>query len=587
MNWTGFAGSHAAAENGTAAATGGSTSYNVTGSYPIAIRTDYSETQSASQSGLRSSTLTIATASLAGNVCGAFGAPTTIAGSPSQSEPSGCYRYTLTGIDNVGNQTSVSTTVIVDTTVPTTPSLTFSGLSSNTFYKSSTNALYFRPSAGGTFTVTASSSDPQTGIRGYTFSSLTSNGFTETQTGGQNAYTFGATATQPASAPTVFAASNAGGSSANATYSLIADAAGPTGGALSVNGVTATAGGSTSFSTSGNFSIGTRTDYSTDAGSGFVSSTLTRATGTLSAGTCSAFGTPVTLTGAPSQTGLAAGCYRYVLTGTDRVGNTAALTSTVEVDKTAPVVSLGVPSFANGPVAVTFSASDSGSGVNSAAGQLRRATATLTLSTNTCSTFASFTNIGSAGLASPFTDNTATTGHCYEYEYTVPDKAGNSSTTIPAAVRMNTAKPSLTTITDTTPGTTAGKPQVGDAITLTFSDVIDATTIPSSVTLTYARALVGATTVTVSGIGSGNWSAGDTLTSHYSNTGGTSAVVTASTIVSGSTVKLTVTAVSDPSAQLTAGGPFGVSGTVNPAVKDVFGNTASTSSFSTASVRLF
>ena len=104
--------------NATAASSSGSTSYNITGGYPIAIRTDFSEAQSASQSGLRSSTLTVAAASLAGNVCGTFGSPTTIAGSPSQSEPSGCYRYTLTGVDNVGNQTSVSTTVIVDTTIP-------------------------------------------------------------------------------------------------------------------------------------------------------------------------------------------------------------------------------------------------------------------------------------------------------------------------------------------------------------------------------------------------------------------------------------------------------------------------------------
>ena len=43
----------------------------------------------------------------------------------------------------------------------------------------------------------------------------------------------------------------------------------------------------------------------------------------------------------------------------------------------------------------------------------------------------------------------------------------------------------------------------------------------------------------------------------YSKIGGTSAVVTASTTVSGATVKLTVTAITDPSANLTAGGPGG------------------------------
>ena len=51
---------------------------------------------------------------------------------------------------------------------------------------------------------------------------------------------------------------------------------------------------------------------------------------------CSDSGTPVTITGNPTQSGLAAGCYLYKLTGTDRVGNTSTLSSTVEIDKTAP-----------------------------------------------------------------------------------------------------------------------------------------------------------------------------------------------------------------------------------------------------------
>ncbi len=573
--------------NGTAASASGSSSYSISGSYPIAIRTDYSEAQSATQSGLSSSTLTVASASLANNTCGSFGTPIAITGAPSQSEPSGCYRYTLTGTDNVGNQASVSTTVIVDTTIPSTPSLTFSGLSANTYYKSSTNALYFRPSTGGTFTLTANSTDAETGIKSYTFSSLTGSGFGESQTGGQMVYTFGASAVQPPTAPTVFAASNAGASSASATYSLIADSSAPTGGALSVNGVTATASGATGYSTSGNFSIGLRTDYSADSGSGLLSSVLTRSAGTLENGVCSNYGTPTTLTGTPTQTGLAAGCYKYTLTGADRVGNTASLTTTIEVDKTTPIVGLTAPPYATGPYAVTFSATDNGSGVNTASGQLRRASATLTLTSNTCGTFSFFSNIGSTGLSSPYTDTNVSTGHCYEYEYTVSDRAGNSATSPAGATRVSTTKPALTAITDTTPGTTAGKPQVGDAITLTFNEPIAPASIPSSVTLTYARAIIGATTVAVSGIGSGNWSAGDTGGAHYSNTGGTNAVVTASTSVNSNTIKLTVTSISDPSNNLTAGGPASVTGTLNSAVKDQYGNTASTSGFTSSSIRLF
>ena len=488
----------------------------------------------------------------------------------------------------MGNQTSILTTVLVDTSIPTTPSLSFTGLSSNTYYKSSTNALYFNPPPGGAFVLTASSSDPNTGIAGYTFSPLSSYGFSGTQNGGQMSYSFGVSATQPPSGPSVSAASNAGATSASANYALIADSTAPTGGALSVNGAAAASAGSTSYNTSGSFAIGTRTDYSADTGSGLLSSVLTRAAGTLSSGTCSAYGAPLTITGNPTQSGLAAGCYLYVLTGTDRVGNTAKLTTTVEVDKTAPTATISAPADTNGPVALTFSASDSGSGVNSALGQLRRATATYTPSTDTCGSFSAFANLGSAGQASPYTDSSASTGHCYEYEYTVPDRAGNSTTSAAATTKVNTTKPSLTSIADTTAGSTAGLPQVGDAITLGFSDTIASSSIPASVTLTYTRGATGSTTVAVSGIGASTaWSTGDSGTSRYSKVGGTSAVVTASTTVSARSIKLTVTKVSDPSGNLTAGGPAVVSGTLNAVLTDVFGNTASTSAFASTSLRLF
>ncbi len=572
--------------NGTAATAGGSSSTNITGSYAIGIRTDYSEARGSTQSGLRSSVLTVESASLSGDACGAYGAPSTIAGAPTQTVTTGCYRYTLTGVDDVGNAASLSTTVVVDTTPPTTPSLTFSNMA-NAFFKSSNDAMYFRPAAGGTYTVTASSGDPDSGLKSYVFSPLASSGFGEAQSAGQMVYTFGASAVAPPAGPTVFATNNAGGSSANANYALIADTSGPTGGALTVNNVAATEAGSKSYNTTGSVTIGTRTDFNGDAGSGLLSSTLTRATGTLSKGTCSGYGATTTIVGNPSQTGLTEGCYLFKLTGTDRVGNTTVLSTTVEVDKTKPLASVGVQSFANGaPVPVTFSATDGGSGVNTATAQLRRATGTLTLSTSSCSAFSGFATLGT-GLSSPFSDSTVTSGHCYEYQYVAADLAGNSEASEVAVLRVNSAKPTLTGITDTTPGTIAGKPQVGDAITLTFSDAISASSVPASVTLTYSRGATGATSLAVSGIGSGSWSAGDTFSSHYVNTGGTAPVLTASTTVSGSSVKLTVTSINDPGNQLTAGGPASVSGQLNAALKDVFGNGASTATFTSGSVRLF
>ena len=59
-----------------------------------------------------------------GGTCGSFGSATTISGNPAQNAGAGisdgnCYRYTLTGTDNVGNSVNISTIVKVDTTAPT------------------------------------------------------------------------------------------------------------------------------------------------------------------------------------------------------------------------------------------------------------------------------------------------------------------------------------------------------------------------------------------------------------------------------------------------------------------------------------
>ena len=236
---------------------------------------------------------------------------------------------------------------------------------------------------------------------------------------------------------------------------------------------------------------------------------------------------------------------------------------------------------------MTFGGSDTGTGINAASGQLKRAVGTYTLATDTCSAFAAFANIGAIGQASPFSDNTVGTGHCYEYTYTVSDLAGNAATSAIATTKISTTKPALTGIVDTTPGTSAGLPQVNDAITLQFNEPIAAASIPASVTLSYSRPLLGASTVTVSGIGSGSWATGDASTgARYVKVLG-SATVTANATVSGSTVKLTVSKVTDTSGNLTAGGPAPVTGTLAATVKDVFGNTASTTGFTSASIRLF
>src|SRR4029079_12091166 len=70
------------APTGGALTVNGNATYSSTGSFAIDVRTDYAETQSATESGLAASTLTRAAATLTSNSCGTYGSPTTLVGTP-------------------------------------------------------------------------------------------------------------------------------------------------------------------------------------------------------------------------------------------------------------------------------------------------------------------------------------------------------------------------------------------------------------------------------------------------------------------------------------------------------------------------
>ena len=268
--------------NGTAASGGGSGSYDSDGNFTIGTRTDYSETQSATESGLASSTLVRTSASFSSaDVCGAFASPTTIVGNPAQNGlATGCYRYTLTGTDNVGNTTSIQTTVKVDTSDPSAPTLTISALGGGAYYPGSGTRVYFKPNAAnGTFDLTASSSDSDTGVASYGFPAGSSLGSNWSGSGSGATRTYSYTATATSNGTQTVSATNNAGRSASSSFDPTADSSAPTGGALTVNGTAATGGGSGSYDSDGNFTIGTRTDYSETQSateSGLASSTLVR-----------------------------------------------------------------------------------------------------------------------------------------------------------------------------------------------------------------------------------------------------------------------------------------------------------------------
>src|SRR5262249_22500763 len=120
-----------------------------------------------------------------------------------------------------------------------------------------------------------------------------------------------------------------------ASFTITPDTTNPSGGALTVNGTAATNGGSSSSTTHPGFSINSRTNY-TDAGSGVGSSTLTVQSETLTNNTCGAAGSggpytsPTAISGTTNPAITVGYCYLYTLTGTDNVGNTSNISTTVK-----------------------------------------------------------------------------------------------------------------------------------------------------------------------------------------------------------------------------------------------------------------
>jgi hypothetical protein len=237
---------------------------------------------------------------------------------------SGCYLYKLIGTDNFGNTATVSTTVKVDLLAPIAGALTVngtaaSGAGTTTITNTSFPIVrtdYTDGETGITSALTVATTTYNAGICGTTFGGTTTLTGAPTQIGlAVGCYRYTLTGTDTA------------GNTASISTIVKYDPTAPAGGALTVNGVAANAAGSTSTTNAASFPITVRTDY-TDANSGLLSSTLTVAFAPLTNTTCGAFAAPSVIVGNPTQTGLATGCYRYTLTGTDTAGNVISISTT-------------------------------------------------------------------------------------------------------------------------------------------------------------------------------------------------------------------------------------------------------------------
>jgi hypothetical protein len=288
----------------------------------------------------------------------------------------GSHTFKVLAVQGGSTGPATSYTWTVDSVAPT-QSVTLASGAANAYLSGST--LYYKGNAStGSFQLLDVVSDGGSGPASAGFPNVATTGWSHaaetvtTPSGGPySSSTFSWSANPSVPAGYSVTGADVAGNTTARSLTFVNDTTAPASGAVTINGTTATAGGSTSSVTnSTSFSIGSRTDY-TDGGSGLRSSQLTVQSEALSGSTCGALGSggpftaPTTITGTTQPSGLQAGyCYVYTLTGTDNVGNVAALSTTV-VDNvlsfavtTQPTsVTAGV---ATAPVAVVLTATKNG-----------------------------------------------------------------------------------------------------------------------------------------------------------------------------------------------------------------------------------
>lgn len=442
--------------NDVAADSSGPQSWDADGTFTVSAIDPFVEEESTSASGLADVTLTRESAALADGTCAAFGGASTVdldAPVEQTGLPDGCYRYTLTATDRVGNSAAISTTVRVDTTAPIGGALRANGVDAVPTGSASVTS-------SGSWSVTRTDfADPGSGV----VSSTLTRAQGALASGACQA--FGSSSTLSgspgeASADTgcyryVLTGVNAAGLASELSTTVWVDRAAPTGGALTVNGVGATGAGSSSTSTSDSVTISLVTGF-TDANAGMEANEITRTYAPMVAGVCGAFdpASEVSVSGTPPfpVTGLADGCHRFVLTGTDVAGNSAALSTTVRLDASAPVAGVisvnGVEGSAAGVMAYARTNpqdiawtkfSDPESGMTSAV--VRRTTSS-GLSNGTCSAaYGSTSNISLT--LTPLTGTatqTLSSGRCHKYVVIGTNAFGQVSST-EVVVMVDTSAP--------------------------------------------------------------------------------------------------------------------------------------------------
>ena len=299
---------------------------------------------------LRASAALSSSDGITDGVCGTYGSFAQI-GSDDPSSPftddaadgisaGHCYRYEYVVSDGVGNTTTyTSLDVKVDTSGPSVPSVSLSGATGNSFISGTTVYINAQAGRSGSFQASATGTDGDSGILKLNFPALSgfSSGGGDDTSSPYSSGTYNWSGAVGASGAQTVTATNNASLTSTSSFTVTPDTSNPSGGALTVNATAASSGGSNSTTSDPTFAISSRSDYA-DSGSGLGSSTLTVQSETLTSNsTCGAAGSGgpytslTTITGTSNPSITVGYCYRYVLTGTDNVGNTVSISTTVQV----------------------------------------------------------------------------------------------------------------------------------------------------------------------------------------------------------------------------------------------------------------
>jgi hypothetical protein len=385
------------------------------------------------------------------------------------SQPAdGPYKIVARATDNAGNTTdSAAVAVTVDNTAPV-HGLTMASGSSGAYLVGAT--MYFKGDASGSFALYDALADATSGPASVGYPNVATVGWThssETATTGPGfaSSTFSWTSSPSTPSGYVVAGQDAAGNSATQSLGFVSDTTAPAGGSISYTGGYKTVA-----------SVAIALDDGADAQSGLdiassASELLQRADATLANGTCGSFGAYTTIATHPgagaTDNGVASGnCYRYRYIVLDNVGNSVTYTSgaTVKLDTDAPnAFSLSAPAagFVGPSATVSATALDTGgSGIVQL--EFRYCPG------GSCS-FASGTTIGSpvatSGTASqPWDLSGLTDGAQYTVVARATDAAGNTTSSAPTAVTLDSTAP---TTTDDAP---AGSQSTVVTVTLSAGD---------------------------------------------------------------------------------------------------------------------